>query len=89
MANKKLTLSIDSEVIEAAKKFAANSDESLSSMVENFFINLINFKSSKKKLGDSKISFSADLQKIRGIVKIPNNFDLKKAKVKRLNKKYL
>ncbi len=49
--NKKLTLSMQNDVIEAAKDYAESNQTSLSSLVEGFFVELINknSKNNKKK----------------------------------------
>lgn len=87
---KKLTLSIDSKVIDAAKEFAAANDVSLSSMVENFFIEKIEASlanPSNKKIKES--DFVGDFKKLRGIINLPADFDIKEFKAKRLEEKYL
>ncbi len=87
---KKLTLSIDAKVIDAAKEYAASNDESLSAMVENFFIEKIEaslVNPSKKKVKES--DFVGDFKKLRGIIKLPADFDHKEFKAKRLEEKYL
>lgn len=88
---KKLTLSINSKVIAAVKKFAAANDESLSSMVENFFIEKIeaSFVNSSSKKKTKATDFKGDFKKLRGIVKLPDNFDYKDFKRKHLEEKYL
>ena len=89
----KLTLSIDSEVIDGAKKLAKVKGSSLSQIIEDILLELlklhairINHSPKSKK---SKIKFSADLEKIKGIIKLSPDFDLKKHKTERLKQKYL
>lgn len=87
MANKKLTLSMDPEVIEAAKKFAADSNESLSSMVEDFFRNMIRSTALNKKV--KKLEFKGHFKKLRGAVKLPKNFDYDEFRAINLRNEYL
>ncbi len=87
---KKLTLSIDAGVIDSAKKYAAESGRSLSDIVENVLAGLV-VPNSEPKRKSEKINakFSPDLEKIRGVIKLPADFDHKKFKADRLSKKYL
>jgi hypothetical protein len=45
----KLTLKLDKSVIESAKEYAQNNNNSLSKLVENYFRNLITRKESPQK----------------------------------------
>ncbi|MDR1950433.1 MAG: DUF6364 family protein [Spirochaetaceae bacterium] len=45
----KLTLKLDKSIIESAKKYAENTNRSLSKLVENYFRNLTMEKESPKK----------------------------------------
>lgn len=59
-------------------------------MVENFFIEKVKSipsKSSNKKM--QKIDFKGDFKKLRGIVKLPSDFDYEDFRRKRLEEKYL
>ena len=89
----KLTLNVDSEVISNAKKLASAKGLSLSQMIENVLLELLKLNSMgvspKCKSKGSKIKFSNDLESIRGIVKIPADFDLRRNKIARLKEKYL
>ena len=67
----KLTLSLKKAVIEKAKIYAKNSNQSLSQIIESY---LDKITSNKAGLGDT------ELDSIRGIITLPNtpnNFDLK------------
>lgn len=76
--NTKLTLSLKKSVIEKAKQYAKNSNQSLSQIIESY---LEKITTNKPEFGDS------ELDSIRGIIKLPKNFDLKKeVKKQRINK---
>ena len=82
--NTKLTLSLEKEVIEQAKIYAKGTGRSLSEMVENYFKSLVT--NSNKK---TDIDIEDRLKKITGIVKLPPDFDEKKAVQEYLEEKYL
>ena len=67
--NTKLTLSLKKSVIEKAKEYAKGNNQSLSQIVETY---LEMITSENPKLGDD------ELDSIRGIIKLPKDFDLKK-----------
>ena len=50
--NTKLTLKLDEQIIEAAKKYASNKKMSLSKIVESYLLSL----TTKKQVGDFEIS---------------------------------
>jgi len=64
--NTKLTLSIKQDVIERAKKFAKNSNRSLSEIIESYLDKITNTKTSEH---------DNELDKIRGIISLPKDFD--------------
>ena len=68
----KLTLTIEKEIIDQAKKYAQFKGRSLSDLVESYF----------KYLTQSKESQKADLspktKKLKGIIKVEPDFDYKK-----------
>ena len=66
----KLTLSIDQQVILKAKKFAKNSGRSLSEIVESY---LDKITTQELNQGDK------ELNKIFGIIHLPEDFDEKQA----------
>ncbi len=66
--NTKLTLSLKKSIIEKAKQYAKGNNQSLSQIIESY---LDKITSSKPELGDS------ELDSIRGIIELPNDFDLK------------
>lgn len=81
--NTKLTLTIEKEVIEIAKKYAKNKGQSLSEMVENYFKLITNYKNIIK---EEELSYK--VKKLRGILKTEDNFDYKKTLTEELSKKY-
>ncbi len=66
--NTKLTLSLKKTVIEKAKRYAKNSNQSLSQLIESY---LDKITSSNPEFGDT------ELDSIRGVIKLPKNFKLK------------
>lgn len=81
--NTKLTLTIEKEVIEIAKKYAKEKGQSLSEMVENYFkfvtVDRIKIKGNQ---------LSPKVRKLRGILKTDENFDYKQILTEELSKKY-
>ena len=65
----KLTLSLKKSVIERAKRYAKSNNQSLSQIIESY---LEKITSDNPELGDP------ELDSIRGIIKLPTDFDLKK-----------
>ncbi len=65
----KLTLSLNKSIIERAKRYAKGNNQSLSQIVESY---LEKVTSENPELGDP------ELDSIRGIIKLPKNFDAKK-----------
>lgn len=70
--NKKLTLLLDETIINQAKDYAKKQNQTLSGMVEKYFT-FITTKNPKKAV----INAFHELEKLTGIIKIPNNFDIK------------
>lgn len=81
--NTKLTLTIEKEVIELAKKYAREKGQSLSEMVENYF-KLI----AEKRLKIKEKQLSPNVRKLRGIIKTDDKLDYKKILTEELSKKY-
>jgi hypothetical protein len=77
----KLTLSIDDQVIESAKKYAMGKGKSLSGIVENYLKSISNTKS-----GVSEIS--PRIKKLMGSLHLPKNFDYKSELGKEMINKY-
>jgi hypothetical protein len=77
----KLTLSLDSKVIEMAKRYAKKENKSLSRLVEEYFIKITSGKPSKEDI-------SPLVKKLSGVISLPTNFDAKKSYSDHLSKKY-
>jgi len=81
--NTKLTLTIEKEVIEIAKKYAKEKEQSLSEMVENYF----KFVTAKRlKINEKQLS--PKIRKLRGIIKTDDSFNYKQILTEELSKKY-
>ena len=76
----KLTLTIEEEVIEKTKEYAASTGNSLSKMVETYFRSIID--------DESKMPKSKRLQKLKGIIPDDGNVDYKKIREDGLTEKY-
>ena len=81
--NTKLTLTIEQEVIEVAKKYAKEKGQSLSELVENYFKLLTK---DRRTIKPNKLS--PRVKRLRGIIKVDKDFDYKKVLTEELSKKY-
>ena len=81
--NTKLTLTLNKDVIEQAKKYASEKGHSLSGMVENYFKYMTEQKPEKKT-----VKLSHRVKKLKGIVKVKPGFDYKKILEEEKNRKY-
>ncbi len=77
----KLTLTVEKSVIERAKLYAKNTGRSLSELIENYLITIT------EESIDGELS--PKLQKIVGVVSLPENFDEKEELRSALEKKHL
>lgn len=80
--NTKLTLTIEQNVIEKAKKYAKNSGKSLSNIIENYL------KTLTRQQKEYKNKITPSVQSLMGSFKMPADFDYKTELTKGLNKKY-
>jgi len=80
--NVKLTLQLDKETIEKAKKLAKRRNQSLSSLVQNYF----HFISENKE--PDKIKISKNVKDISGIIKLDKKVNIKKEYKKHIMEKY-
>ena len=78
----KLTLSLDKQIIEAAKKYAQMKNISLSSLIENYLASVI--KSPKKQSEE----ISPLVRSLSGVLKLEKKQDRKKQYSDFLAKKY-
>jgi hypothetical protein len=76
--NTKLTLSLKKSIIEKAKQYAKGNNQSLSQIIESY---LERITSQNPELGDP------ELDSIRGIIKLPDNYNVKiESRKLRINK---
>lgn len=81
--NKKLTLTIDKDIIEKAKKYAQEEKRSLSSLVENYLKSLVKVRKVQKN------EMSPELKALAGGFKLPDKFEYQKELTKSLSEKYM
>lgn len=81
--NTKLTLTLDKEVIEQAKKYASEKGKSLSEMVENYFKLL-----TEVKMEEEDNNLSERVKRLKGIIKVNSDFDYKKVLKEEKSKKH-
>ncbi|NMH26274.1 DUF6364 family protein [Flavobacterium solisilvae] len=79
----KLTITIDENVIEKAKKYAKGKKNSLSNIIENYLKTLV--AEDKKETSE----LSPIVKSLKGSFKADKDFDYKKELTKRLSDKYL
>ena len=77
----KLTLSIDDQVIQSAKKYAQGEGKSLSGLVENYLKSITTVNKDKN-------SISLEVKKLRGSLTLPKDFDYKSELGKAIRKRY-
>ncbi len=77
----KLTLTLEQNIIEQAKLYAKDKGRSLSELIENYL---------KVVLDDNqhKVKLSPSIKKLKGAIKLPENFDYKKELTESLSAKY-
>jgi hypothetical protein len=85
--NSKLTLTIEKDVIEKAKEYAARQGQSLSSLVENYFKHITFEKKEEPKKGGLK-PLPESFMKLKGCLKHEGEFDYKEELTKALMEKY-
>lgn len=76
----RLTLAIEAKVIILAKKYARNKGRSLSSIVEDYLKSITTKNTNKSTL-------SPKIAKLKGVIKLPSNFNYKKELGNILSKK--
>jgi len=77
----KLTLTIEEEVIEAAKKYARQKGKSISDIVENYLKSITIQE-------ETTMALSPKVTKLVGAIKLPEDFDYKKELGNALVNKY-
>ncbi|MCF6352472.1 MAG: DUF6364 family protein [Cyclobacteriaceae bacterium] len=78
---RKLTLTLDQGIIEEAKLYAKDKGRSLSELIENYLKVVLDENPKKIKLSPS-------ISKLKGAIKLPENFDYKKELSNVLAEKY-
>lgn len=81
--NTKLTLTIEEDVIKIAKEYAREKGQSLSELVENYF-KLITID--RRTIVPEELS--PRVRRLRGILKVDEDFDYKEILTEELAKKY-
>lgn len=79
----KLTLTIDQNVIEKAKKYARKRERSLSALIENYLKALV--EEDKQTIDE----LPPTVKSLKGAFQMPENFDYKKELTDILSKKHL
>lgn len=77
----KLTLTINDEVIRAAKFYARSKEKSLSKLVENYLKSLALSSEKYQEL-------APEILKLKGKLKLPEHFDYKKELAETISKKH-
>lgn len=77
----KLTLTMEDQVIDSAKKYARQNGKSLSSLVENYLKSITTHEEHAPLL-------SPKVAKMMGVIKLPEDYDYKKELGNALIKKY-
>jgi hypothetical protein len=83
MANTKLTLSMEPEVVYRAKQYAKNRQMSLSKLIQNFLENSMENENLKD---DLDLNIPVEIQNLRGILK---GHDYTKKQLKQIKLEYL
>ncbi len=79
---KKLTLSLNRDVIENAKRYARRNKTSLSALVENYF------RFIARKETPHEDTLSPIVKELSGTIKLPDDFNLREEYTTYLTKKY-
>lgn len=77
----KLTLKLDAQIIEEAKRYASESNTSLSKLVENYLSAITSANSKKRKVNPI-------VESLTGIITLDNKKDYRESYTKYLIKKY-
>jgi len=81
--NTKLTLKLNKKAIERAKKYAYENKKSLSVIVENYFNLIAGFENT------DDIEITPNVLELSGIIKLPDDLNLKSLYGNHLEEKYL
>jgi len=83
--NTKLTLTIEQEIIERAKRYAKEKNRSLSDIIENYLKLLTKIEQSE----DAKPNLHPTVKSLKGSFQMPKDMDYKKELKRRREEKYL
>jgi hypothetical protein len=78
----KLTILVEEETIKKAKKYSAQTGQSLSKLIENY-LDAVTLKQETKKQ-----TFSPRIKRLMGSVKLPKDFNYKKAAEEAVKEKF-
>lgn len=78
----KLTITLEQSLVEQARLYAKGREGSLSELIENYLKIILNDNR-------PKIILSPSIKKMKGSIKLPDDFDYKKELSKSINQKYL
>jgi len=81
--DKKLTLSLNKNIIEKAKDYAKQNKTSISKMIEAYFDSLTNNESKENENITTPL-----VESLCGVIELPKDFDYKASKAKYLLEKY-
>lgn len=81
--DKKLTLSLDKQIIEKAKTYARKNGTSLSKMIEAYFQSLVTTAEKKEE-----IKITPLVESLCGVGTLPDDFEYKKERSRYLEKKH-
>lgn len=81
--NSKLTLKLNKEIIEKAKKYAASQHKSLSRMIEAYLKSIVD-----REATGSDIKITPYVRQMKTGVSVPAELDIKKEYADHLSKKY-
>ncbi|SDC58826.1 hypothetical protein SAMN04488104_100257 [Algoriphagus faecimaris] len=85
--NTKLTLTLEKDVIEKAKEYAAQQGQSLSSLVENYF-RLLLLEKKEDSIKKERKPLPKSFLELEGCLKHEGEFDYKEELTKALMEKY-
>jgi Family of unknown function (DUF6364) len=78
----KLTILVEEETIKKAKKYSAQTGQSLSKLIENYLDSVTRNQDIKKQ------KFSPRIKRLMGSVKLPKDFNYKKAVEEAVKEKF-
>ncbi|WP_127846695.1 DUF6364 family protein [Psychroflexus aestuariivivens] len=86
--NTKLTLTIEQDIIQKAKKYAKDKNRSLSDIIENY-LKVLTKEDKAKSSQNNNNTLNPVVKSLKGSFKMPKQMDYKKDLRSRLEEKYL